>query len=140
MKLSIKKLHPDAKLPSYAHVSDAGMDFFTLEEVTILPGERVAIKTGIAMAIPDGFVGLFWDKSGVAVKRGLKTIAGVIDAGYRGEVLIGLHNLGHEPQVFKAGEKIAQMLIQAVEHPELIEVDDLDETARGKGGFGSTGG
>ena len=139
MKIELKKLHPDAKLPAYAHAEDAGMDFFALESVTILPGERAAIKTGIAMAIPVGYVGLFWDKSGVAVKRGMKTIAGVIDAGYRGEVLVGLHNLGNEPQTFNVGDKVAQMLIQKVEHFALEEVSELDETARGEGGFGSTG-
>lgn len=139
MQILFQKLHPDAKLPSYAHAEDAGMDFYALEAVTIAPGERAAIKTGIAMAIPAGYVGLFWDKSGVAIKRGMKTIAGVVDSGYRGEVLVGLHNLGKEQQTFAAGEKVAQMLIQKVEHFELEEVDELDDTARGAGGFGSTG-
>lgn len=137
--MKLKKMHPDAKLPDFAHSDDAAMDLFAVAAVDIKPGERVAIPTGVAMAIPSGYVGLIWDKSGVAVKRGLKTIAGVIDAGYRGEVLVGLYNIGEESQHFDAGDKVAQMLIQKIEQPTLVEVDELDETARGDGGFGSTG-
>lgn len=139
MQVQIQKLHESAKMPSYAHDTDAGMDIYAAEAVAIAPGERALVPTGIAVAIPDGYVGLVWDKSGVATKRGIKTIAGVVDAGYRGEVKIGLLNTSDEPQQFAAGEKIAQMLIQRVEHPELIEVDELDDTDRGAGGFGSTG-
>jgi dUTP pyrophosphatase len=139
MKLQIKRLHPDAHIPSYAHDADAGMDMRAIEEVTVLPHERVQVKTGIAVAIPEGYVGLIWDKSGISHKGGLKTLGGVVDAGYRGEVLVGVINLGDSAYTFKKGDKIAQMLIQKVEHPEIEEVEKLDETARGEGAFGSTG-
>jgi len=89
--------------------------------------------------IPAGYVGLIWDKSGVSVKRGLKILGGVIDAGYRGELVITLHNLGNEDQFFNAGDKVTQMLIQKIELPEIEEVSALSKTKRGDGGFGSTG-
>ncbi len=139
MQLQVKKLHPAAILPSFAHDTDAGMDLCTVAEVIILSGERIVIPTGLAMKIPEGYVGLIWDKSGVATKRGLKTLAGVIDAGYRGEVMVALYNTGTESQTFAAGDKVAQMLIQKVEQPTLVVVAELDETSRGTGGFGSTG-
>lgn len=139
MELRIKKLHPTATTPSFAHDDDAGMDIFAAEEVMIKPGERVQVRTGIAMAIPVGYVGLIWDKSGVSHKRGIKVLGGVVDAGYRGEVLIGLINLSSEPQTFAVGDKLAQILIQKIERPEVVLVDELDETVRGSGAFGSTG-
>lgn len=139
MNLQIKKLHPEAKVPTFAHNTDAGMDFYSLGALTILPMARAQVATGIAMQIPNGYVGLVWDKSGLSHKKGLKTLGGVIDAGYRGEVFIGVVNLGSEPIVFEAGDKVAQMLIQRVEHPETIEVVELDEADRGTGAFGSTG-
>lgn len=139
MELKIKKLHPAAVTPSFAHDDDAGMDIFAAEEVTIKPGERVQVSTGIAMAFPAEYVGLVWDKGGVSHKRGIKTLGGVIDAGFRGEVMIGLVNLGSESQTFAVGDKLAQILIQKIERPEVTLVDELDETARGNGAFGSTG-
>lgn len=139
MELKIKKLHEDAKVPQFAHATDAGMDIYTVEDATIAPDERQFLKTGIALAVPHGYAALVWDKSGVAAKRGLKTLAGVIDADYRGEVMIGLHNLTNEAQSFAAGDKIAQILIQKVEQPTISVVDELDDTERGEGGFGSTG-
>ncbi|MEX0933508.1 MAG: dUTP diphosphatase, partial [Candidatus Paceibacterota bacterium] len=96
-------------------------------------------RTGIAMEIPQGYVGLIWDKSGVSLKRGIKVLGGVIDAGYRGEIRIGLINLGSETVSFEAGQKVAQMLIQSVASPEIVEVTELGDTERGEGGFGSTG-
>lgn len=138
MKLKIEKIHPEAKLPTCGHAGDAGMDLYGLEKVTIEPGERVVVGTGIAMAIPNGYVGLIWDKSGLAVKAGVTTLAGVIDATYRGEIKVCLYNLGQEAKIFEVGDKIAQILIQKFETPEIIE-GNLDETARGEGGFGSTG-
>lgn len=137
--IKIKKLHPEAILPNYAHPGDAGMDFFSNETTTLQPGERKLISTGISMAIPEGHVGLIWDKSGLASKHGLKTMAGVIDTGYRGEIKILIHNLSSSPYIIEKGNKIAQMLIQPVEQKKIIEVEDLDDTARGKDGFGSTG-
>jgi len=139
MQIPVKKLDPNAKIPTYAHVGDAGMDLYALEGVTIEPKQRALIPTGISMAIPDGYVGLIWDKSGVAAKRGLKTLAGVIDSGYRGEVQAALFNTSEETQVFEAGDKLAQMLIQPIESPHIMEVDELDPTRRGEDGFGSTG-
>jgi dUTP pyrophosphatase len=139
MELHIKKLHPDAKLPTYAHPGDAGMDLYTIEDFTIAPHEHCVVATGLAIVIPDGYAALVWDKSGVANKRHLKTVGGVFDAEYRGEYLIGLYNFGNEPQSFRVGDKITQLLIQRVEHPVLIEVEELDNTVRGEGRFGSTG-
>ncbi len=137
--IQAKKLLPAAILPRYNHPDDAGMDFFALDTVVIQPNERKIIPTGIALAIPKGFVGLIWDKSGIAAKHGLKTMAGVIDAGYRGEVRILVHNLSNQAYTVETGTKIAQMLIQPVEQKEIKEVKELDDTSRGEGGFGSTG-
>ena len=139
MTIRIKRVDKEARLPQYAHPGDAGMDFFSNEEVILRPGERKLVPTGISMAIPGGYVGLFWDKSGIASKFGIKSMAGVIDAGYRGEIRILLHNLSSDEFKIEKGMKIAQMLIQPVEQKQLIEVDDLDDTERSDGGFGSTG-
>ncbi len=139
MELKVKKLRPDAKLPSYAHASDAGMDLYTVEDFTIAPGGNYIAKTGVAIVIPDGYTALVWDKGGIAMQRHIKTVGGVFDTDYRGEYLIGLYNFGTEAQSFKAGDKIAQLIIQRVEHPMLVEVAELDETPRGEGRFGSTG-
>jgi dUTP pyrophosphatase len=99
----------------------------------------VRVKTGIALELPVGYVGLIWDKSGLAANHGLKTMAGVLDAGYRGELQIVVTNLSKEIYSIKKHDKVAQMLIQRIESPELIEVDELSDTSRGEGGFGSTG-
>ncbi|MFH1682767.1 MAG: dUTP diphosphatase [Candidatus Woesearchaeota archaeon] len=139
MTIKIKKLNEDAIIPRYANPGDAGMDFYSNENVLINPGERKLVSTGISMAIPEGYVGLIWDKSGIASKHGMKTMAGVIDSSYRGEIKILLHNLNIEEYKIEKGNKIAQMLIQPVEQKEIIEVDELSETERGAGGFGSTG-
>ena len=137
--LKIKKLDIDAKIPSYAHPGDAGLDLFALIDVTIPAISKITIGTGIAMEIPNGMVGLVWDKSGLAVNSGLKTMAGVVDSGYRGEVLVCLMNLSKKKHVFKKGDKIAQMIIQKKETVSIKEVKELSDTRRGKGGFGSTG-
>ena len=139
MTVKIKKLFPDAKLPSYAHPRDAGMDLFSNENTIISPQERKIISTGIAMAIPSGYAGLIWDKSGIAHNHGLKTMGGVIDSNYRGEIKVVIHNLSNIPFVIEKGTKIAQMLIQPVEQKEIFEVEDLDDTSRGEKGFGSSG-
>ncbi len=139
MKLYIKRVHPDAVLPNFAHPNDAGMDLCAAAEITILPGARAQVSTGLAFQIPDGYVGLVWDKSGVSHKGGLKTLGGVIDAGYRGEVMVGILNTSAEAYTFLPGQKVAQLLIQKVEHPEIEEVADLEGSARGDSGFGSTG-
>lgn len=139
MTLRIKKLHPEATLPKYALPNDAGMDIFSNETTVINSGERKLISTGISMAIPAGFVGLVWDKSGIASKHGIKTMAGVIDSGYRGEVKILVHNLSDSSFQVEKGSKIAQLLIQPVHQLEIKEVEELDSTERGADGFGSTG-
>lgn len=139
MKVQLQKLDAEAKLPSYAHAGDAGMDVYALQEVVLRPGERTIVPTGIAMAVPQGYVALVWDKSGRAVKNGITTMAGVIDAGYRGEVGIVIYNASVEAVTIGKHEKVAQILIQPVVSAELEEVDSLDDTDRGEGGFGSTG-
>ena len=139
MQIKIKKLHPQAKLPSYAHPGDAGMDLFALDKTTIQPGLMTTVKTGIATEIPIGYVGLFWDKSGISIKHGIKLLGGVLDAGYRGELLIGMINLSSVPYTFEAGHKVCQMLVQKIELPEIIEADVLSDSSRGAGTQGSTG-
>lgn len=139
MELLVQKLHPDAKLPSFAHDTDAGMDLYCFEQITVQSDERVQVRTGIAISVPEGYVGLIWDKSGVSHKRGLKTLGGVVDHGYTGEVYVGIYNTGKEPQTFEVGDKVAQILIQKVEHPAITEVASLEETKRGANAFGSTG-
>lgn len=139
MKLEVKKLVPEAKLPTRAHSDDAGLDLYSVEECALASGEWRAVKTGIAGAIPSGYAGLIWDKSGLAAKAGLKTMGGVIDAAYRGEIQVIIANLSDAPYEIQRGSKIAQLLIQKVELPEVCEVSELDDTLRGDGGFGSTG-
>lgn len=139
MKLHVKKLVPEAKLPTRAHHDDAGLDVYSVETLVLSPGERRAIQTGIALMIPTGYAGLLWDKSGLAVKAGIKTMGGVLDAQYRGEVQVILINLSDTPYTIESGAKISQLLIQKVEFPDVCEVSELDATIRGEGGFGSTG-
>lgn len=139
MDLHIKKLNNEAKLPQYAHPGDAGMDIYSCEEAVLEPGRQTMVKTGISMAIPEGFVGLIWDKSGLAAKHGIKTMAGVVDSGYRGEVCIVMINLGKGAYKVQKHTKIAQMLIQPIHAVNIKEAEELDSTSRGEGGFGSTG-
>lgn len=139
MEVKVKKLKPEATLPSYAHPGDAGLDFYAAEDMEIPPNERRTIATGIALEIPEGHVLLMWDKSGLAGKSGLTSLAGVIDAGYRGEIKIVIYNTGKETYTFKIGDKVAQGLIQTVTSPEITEVDELSGSVREDGGFGSTG-
>lgn len=139
MTLKILKLNSHARLPEYAHSGDAGMDIFAVERTVLRPREHLAVKTGIAMEIPKGYVGLVWDKSGLSIKHGLKTLGGVIDSGYRGEILIGMINLSKTEYVFEAGHKIAQILIQKIEKSKIVEKKHLSDTKRGQGRMGSTG-
>lgn len=139
MQISVKNIHPEAKMPTYAHPGDAGMDVYAAEAVTIAPGAQECVSTGITLAIPEGHVGLIWDKSGLACKSGLTVLGGVIDAGYRGEILVQLYNTSDTVHSFAVGDKVAQMLIQPVVRAELVAVDELDDTPRGTDGFGSTG-
>lgn len=139
MKLCIKKVHPDAIIPKYAHRGDAGFDIYMPESVTIAPGERKSIPLGLAMEIPEGFAGLLHDKSGLSHKHGLKSFGGVIDSGYRGEVHAGIMNLSDKPYILEKGHKVIQMLIMPVEVVDIIEVESLSESERGARAFGSSG-
>jgi dUTP pyrophosphatase len=139
MKLKIKKLHPNAKIPSYAHHGDAGFDLYVPEAITLQPGDRKTIPLGIAVEIPDGYVGLMFDKSSLSHKQGLKTFGNVIDSGYRGEIHAGLINQSGQTQTLEAGQKIIQMLIMPVMTVDIEEVESLSESKRGDGAFGSSG-
>lgn len=140
VKVKVKKLHPDAIVPSYAHPGeDAGMDVYSLEESIVKAGERALIPTGLSMEFPPGHVCLVWDKSGLAAKNGLKTMAGVIEHSYRGEYKIVVLNTSKEDYSIKKGQKVAQLLIQPIITAEIEEVNELSQTSRGEGGFGSTG-
>ena len=138
MQIHFKKLTKAAKSPIYSLRGDAGMDLFSDEDATIQPGESHAISTGIAMEIPYSYVGLVWDKGGIA-KKGLKTVAGVVDAGYRGDIAVQVVNLGKKDYKISKGDKVAQMLIQKVELPLLVEAKELSDSERGDKRWGSTG-
>ena len=138
-KIFVKKLHPDAKLPNFALKGDAGMDLYSIEDAVLKPGEKKVFHTGIAVKIPDGYVGLVWDKSGISHKYGVKSLGGVMDSNYTGEYLVCLANLEKEDFEIKKGQKIAQVLFQKVECPEIEETDELPETNRKDGKHGSTG-
>lgn len=138
MQILIKRLDDRARLPERAHVADAGMDFFALEDTVLSPFEVVKVRTGVACLVPDGCVLLLWDKSSVGA-RGVKTFGGVIDAGYQGEIIVMLCNTTQHEIVFTKGQKIVQGLIQKVENIPICEVDVFPETKRGEGAFGSTG-
>ena len=141
VRVQVRRVHPDAVLPQAAHPGDAGIDLATVEALELPPGGRAAAPTGLALAIPDGWVGLVHPRSGLARRHGL-TVAnapGTIDAGYRGEVQVLLINLGDETVRLEAGDRVAQLLLQQVARVDLEEVDALDETVRGGGGFGSSG-
>ncbi len=140
--ITIKRLDPDLPLPTYAHEGDAGLDLYAAEDRSLAPFERALIATGIAIAIPEGHAGFVQPRSGLALRRGLSLVntPGLIDSHYRGEIKVIAINLDPtEPLAISRGEKIAQLVIQRVEHAILVEVGDLDETARGVHGFGSTG-
>lgn len=139
VKIKFKKLYKDAKIPSYAHTGDAGMDLYSLENYDLKPGERHIFKLGIASEFPRGYVALIWDKSGLAAKSGLTVLAGVIDNSYRGEYGVVLLNTGDSIHQVKKGDKIAQLLVQKIEEAEIKEVEELSDSERGRGGFGSTG-
>ena len=141
--LRIKKLRDNAQMPTYGSEYAAGADMYAAldEAVTIEPGETKFIPTGLAFEIPEGYAGFVHARSGLASKRGLAPAnkVGVIDADYRGEVMVALHNHGKEPQTVEAGERIAQMIIAPFVAVNYVFSDELDETVRGEGGFGSTG-
>ncbi|MHB8760840.1 MAG: dUTP diphosphatase [Coriobacteriia bacterium] len=140
--LRIKRLDLGLPLPSYAHDGDAGLDLYAVEDRILAPFERALVGTGIAVAIPEGYAGFVQPRSGLAIDRGLSFVntPGLIDSHYRGEVRVIAINMDPGEQLHvKRGEKIAQLVIQAIGTASLIEVDDLDATHRGENGFGSTG-
>lgn len=139
MKAKIKLLKPEVRIPSYGRVGDAGLDLYSLEDCTLAPGERHLFKLGFAMEIQDGYVGLMWDRSGMATNHGIHTLAGVIDSNYRGEVSCVLYNTSSDPYTVTKGDKIAQMLIQPVEHVDFQQVDKLSDSERGSKGWFSSG-
>lgn len=139
MNIKIKKLDPDAKLPSYAHPGDVGMDVYSKEEKELKPGERYNFMVGFAMEFPEGYAAIVKDKSGLSKNHGIHTIGGTYDAGFRGEYNVTLINLGDEPVHIEKGQKIAQFVIFPIVIAELVESDSLSESIRGEGQFGSTG-
>ncbi|MEA5004388.1 MAG: dUTP diphosphatase [Christensenella sp.] len=142
-EINIKKLDEKAVIPTYGSEFSAGADLYACldEEVVIAPGETQMIHTGIAMEIPLGYAGLIYARSGLASKRGLAPAnkVGVVDSDYRGEFMVALHNHSDKPQAVAPGERIAQMVVTPVMQLSFCEVQELDETVRGAGGFGSTG-
>lgn len=142
MKVRVRRLDPGLPLPSYARPGDAGLDLYSAEDVTLKPGERAAVPTGLAIEIPPGYAGFVQARSGRALREGLALVnaPGLIDAGYRGEIKVIVVNLDPADPVHVArGDKIAQLVIQPVVVVDLTEVDELEATERGAGGFGSTG-
>jgi deoxyuridine 5'-triphosphate nucleotidohydrolase len=139
MKLPVRRLHPDARLPTRGSEHAAGLDLRAAISVDLPKGCRVVVPTELSVEIPEGHVGLIWPRSGLAIKQGIDVLAGVIDADYRGEIGVVLINHGTEPVSIRGGDRIAQLLIQPVVMADPIELVALSETERGAGGFGSTG-
>ncbi len=140
--LKLKMLDEELPTPAYANPGDAGLDLYAAKDVTLQPGQRVMIPTGIAIAIPQGYAGFVQPRSGLAAKQGFSIVntPGLIDSGYRGEIgVIGLNTDTQSEITIKRGDRVAQLVIQEVPVVELLEVNELDETERSSGGFGSTG-
>jgi dUTP pyrophosphatase len=139
----IRRLDGGLPVPSYAHPGDAGADLYAAAQVTLGPGERALVPTGVALALPAGFVGLVHPRSGLAAKHGITIVnaPGTVDAGYRGEILVNLVNLDpREPFTVHRGDRIGQLVVQQVATVEFVEVDSLDDTPRGDTGHGASGG
>lgn len=139
LTIKFKKLKEGAVLPKYAMPGDAGMDVFSAEDYVLQPGEKHKFSTGIAAEIPEGFFIRFAEKSGLSDKSGIELKAGVVDNEYRGEWMVILKNDGEVLKEFKIGDKLAQAILQKLESAEIVEVQELSDTQRGAGGFGSTG-
>lgn len=140
--IPLKRIDPELPMPKRAHRGDAGVDLHSAENLVIAPGQRALVKTGIALALPVGTVGLIHPRSGLAAKHGLTIVnaPGTVDADYRGELMVCLLNTDRDtPFEVTRGMRIAQLVVQRVELPDFVEVDELDETVRGAGGYGSTG-
>ncbi|WP_372729945.1 dUTP diphosphatase [Nocardioides sp.] len=141
--MEVVRLDADLPLPSYAHPGDAGADLVTTVDVTLAPGERALVPTGVSLALPDGYVALVHPRSGLAARHGLSIVntPGTIDAGYRGEIKVLLIN--HDPSeaiMLRRGDRIAQLVVQRFERARFVEVTELPDSVRGAGGYGSTGG
>lgn len=141
MKIKFKKIHEDALIPKYANPNDAGMDLHSVEETAILPGEHKLVKTGLQMQLPIGYEAQVRPRSGLALKNKITVLntPGTIDAGYRGEIGIILMNHNNEPFKVNKYDRIAQLVIAKHEIPEIEESENLEDSERGSGGFGSTG-
>ena len=141
MKVKFQRINPIAELPTYAHPGDAGMDIRSIEELTIDPGARALVHTGLVMVLPPGYEAQVRPRSGLALKNGVTVLntPGTIDEGYRGEIGVILANFGSEPFKVEKGAKIAQMVIAPCTRAEIVETDEVDDTVRGTGGFGSSG-
>ena len=139
MEIKEQTMSKYGRVPTKINPSDAGWDIYAAEDAIIDPSKSQLISTDMAMAIPEGYVGLIWDRSGMAAKRGIHRFAGVIDSGYRGEVKVCLWNSSNEHCIINKGDRIAQILFQPVPSLPLIQVQNLNDTSRGKKGFGSTG-
>lgn len=137
--VKFQKVDSDAKTPTFANQGDAGMDVYSNADMEIAPGDIAAIPAGFKMELPDGYVALVWDKSGLALKSGIKTMGGVLDAGFRGEVKVIMTNLSKEPFFIPKHTKVAQILIQKVECPQIEIAEMLSDSERGENAFGSTG-
>lgn len=143
LEILVRRLDADLPLPTYSHPGDAGADLLTTVDVSLAPGERAMVPTGIAIAMPEGYVALVHPRSGLAAKHGLSIVntPGTVDAGYRGEIKVMLINLDpREPIELRRGDRIAQLVIQRVERALFSEVGELPDSVRGDGGYGSTGG
>lgn len=136
--INVKLLNSKAQIPQKAHENDAGFDLYSTEECAIPPKHRKTVCTGVSLQIPDNYAGLIWPRSGLSVKKGIDVLAGVIDAGYRGEIMVCLYNTSFETVYIKHGDKIAQIIFQEVPRVSMISVDNLDSSQRGDNGFGST--
>jgi dUTP pyrophosphatase len=139
----VQRLDPDLPMPSYAHTGDAGADLYAAADVELAPGQRALVPTGVAIALPDGYVGLVHPRSGLAHRLGVTVLnaPGTVDSGYRGEILVNLIN--HDPVTparIARGDRIAQLVVQRVERADFVEVEELSDSSRGAGGHGSTGG
>src|SRR5262245_64321978 len=143
VRVAIRRLDPGVPMPAYAHAGDAGADLYAAVGVTLAPGQRMLVPTGVALALPEGYVGLVHPRSGLATRLGVTVLnaPGTVDAGYRGEIMVNLIN--HDPEhlaKISRGDRIAQLVVQRVERADFVRVDELPESVRGAGGHGSTGG
>ena len=143
VRVLLRRLHADLPGPSYAHPGDAGADLVAAEDVELAPGERATVPTGVAIALPEGYAAFVHPRSGLAARHGVTVVnaPGTVDAGYRGEIKVTLLNTDRDrPVAFQRGDRIAQLVVQRVERVEFVVVEDLPDSVRGGGGFGSTGG